>query len=100
MSEHENLPAKTEQQIPEDVLIILPVRNTVVFPGAVIPLTQTPKRASDLVIAAAPPADPSFTVDQMLTAPKGRVDDFGLGQTVVTTEETPPVAAATPVAAQ
>ena len=25
--------------IPEDVLIILPVRNTVVFPGAVIPLT-------------------------------------------------------------
>ena len=68
--------------------------------GAVIPLTQTPKRASDLVIAAAPPVDPSFTVDQMLTAPKGRVDDFGLGQTVVTTEETPPVAAATPVAAQ
>ncbi len=27
------------QQVPEDVLIILPVRNTVVFPGAVIPLT-------------------------------------------------------------
>ena len=26
-------------QVPEDVLIILPVRNTVVFPGAVIPLT-------------------------------------------------------------
>lgn len=68
--------------------------------GAVIPLTQTPKRASDLVIAAAPPVDPSFNLDQMLTAPKGRVDDFGLGQTVVTTEETPPVAAATPVAAQ
>ena len=28
-----------EAQIPEDVLILLPVRNTVVFPGAVIPLT-------------------------------------------------------------
>ncbi len=27
------------RRIPEDVLIILPVRNTVVFPGAVIPLT-------------------------------------------------------------
>jgi len=27
------------QQVPEDVLIILPIRNTVVFPGAVIPLT-------------------------------------------------------------
>ena len=26
-------------QVPEDVLILLPVRNTVVFPGAVIPLT-------------------------------------------------------------
>ncbi len=27
------------QRVPEDVLIILPVRNTVVFPGAVVPLT-------------------------------------------------------------
>jgi ATP-dependent Lon protease len=26
-------------EIPEDVLIILPVRNTIVFPGAVVPLT-------------------------------------------------------------
>ncbi|MEQ1801967.1 MAG: endopeptidase La [Gammaproteobacteria bacterium] len=40
MSENDKLPANaTEQQVPEDVLIILPVRNTVVFPGAVIPLT-------------------------------------------------------------
>jgi len=40
MSENEKVPTKPgEQQIPEDVLIILPVRNTVVFPGAVIPLT-------------------------------------------------------------
>jgi ATP-dependent Lon protease len=28
-----------ENPVPDDVLIILPVRNTVVFPGAVIPLT-------------------------------------------------------------
>jgi ATP-dependent Lon protease len=28
-----------EANIPEDVLIILPVRNTIVFPGAVVPLT-------------------------------------------------------------
>ena len=44
MSENDKLPTKppvtaSEQQVPEDVLIILPVRNTVVFPGAVIPLT-------------------------------------------------------------
>ncbi len=40
MSEQENLPATpAAPQVPEDVLIILPVRNTVVFPGAVIPLT-------------------------------------------------------------
>ncbi len=40
MSDNEKLPTKAdEQQVPEDVLIILPVRNTVVFPGAVIPLT-------------------------------------------------------------
>jgi ATP-dependent Lon protease len=32
-----NQPAK--ELVPEDVLIILPVRNTVVFPGAVVPLT-------------------------------------------------------------
>ncbi|MEO7385605.1 MAG: endopeptidase La, partial [Gammaproteobacteria bacterium] len=40
MSQNENLPTTAvAQQVPEDVLIILPVRNTVVFPGAVIPLT-------------------------------------------------------------
>ncbi len=32
-------PQIAADQVPEDVLIILPVRNTVVFPGAVIPLT-------------------------------------------------------------
>jgi len=41
-----NLPQDGKQQaqqgastIPDDVLIILPVRNTVIFPGAVVPLT-------------------------------------------------------------
>jgi ATP-dependent Lon protease len=31
--------AAVQSPVPEDVLIILPVRNTVVFPGAVVPLT-------------------------------------------------------------
>jgi ATP-dependent Lon protease len=31
--------AEPGEVIPEDVLIILPVRNTVIFPGAVVPLT-------------------------------------------------------------
>jgi ATP-dependent Lon protease len=40
MSENQNLTTTaTENQVPDDVLILLPVRNTVVFPGAVIPLT-------------------------------------------------------------
>jgi len=32
-------PANGGKPVPEDILIILPVRNTVVFPGAVVPLT-------------------------------------------------------------
>jgi hypothetical protein len=47
--------------------------------GAVIPLTQTPKRATDLVTASAPAAADAFDAAQMLDAPKGRVDDFGVG---------------------
>jgi len=40
MSENQDLTTTaTENQVPDDVLILLPVRNTVVFPGAVIPLT-------------------------------------------------------------
>ena len=31
--------------IPEDVLIILPVRDTVLFPGVVLPIALTGKRA-------------------------------------------------------
>ncbi|MEO8444424.1 MAG: LON peptidase substrate-binding domain-containing protein, partial [Gammaproteobacteria bacterium] len=40
MSDKQDTQATTpDTQVPEDVLILLPVRNTVVFPGAVIPLT-------------------------------------------------------------
>jgi len=40
MSEDQKLTAPpADSKVPDDILIILPVRNTVVFPGAVIPLT-------------------------------------------------------------
>lgn len=50
--------------------------------GAVIPLSQAPKRATDLVTAtsAAPSTEAAFDVTQMLDAPQGRVDDFGVGK--------------------
>ncbi len=48
--------------------------------GAVIPLSQTPKRATDLVTAEAPAADSPFDVSQMIDAPVGRVDAFGVGK--------------------
>ena len=47
--------------------------------GAVIPLGKGPKRATDLVTAAATPASDGFDVTQMLNAPKGRADAFGVG---------------------
>ncbi len=65
--------------------------------GAVIPLSQTPKRATDLVTATAPTGsdDAAFDVDQMIEAPQGRVDDFGVGKApVVPADESKP----TPVA--
>ena len=79
--------------------------------GAVVPLSTTPKRATDLVTAAATDKDAPFDVSQMLEAPKGRVDDFGVGKddtAAAAPAETPPAAAppasppqasATPVAA-
>jgi hypothetical protein len=50
--------------------------------GAVIPLTRTPKRATDLVTAAAvaPSADDAFDMMLMIEAPVGRVDAFGVGK--------------------
>jgi len=54
--------------------------------GAVIPLSQKPKPALELVTSAPASADPAssaqaFDVSQMLNAPVGRVDAFGVGTT-------------------
>jgi hypothetical protein len=65
--------------------------------GAVIPLSRTPKRATDLVTAAPPAAanDNAFDMTLMVEAPVGRADAFGVGKVPVVEEPE----AATPVAA-
>jgi hypothetical protein len=70
--------------------------------GAVVPLNTMPKRASDLVTASAASQDAPFDVTQMLDAPKGRVDDFGVGKddtAAAATEAAPPAATPPPAAA-
>ncbi|MNY68573.1 hypothetical protein D3C86_2063600 [compost metagenome] len=48
--------------------------------GAVVPISRVPARAVDLLTAGdAPMAAPAFTLEQLMTAPLGRVDAFGLG---------------------
>ena len=48
--------------------------------GAVIPLSRAPNRAGDLLTASGLPAPvPPFTLEQLMTAPMGRVDAFGVG---------------------
>ncbi|MGB3339050.1 MAG: DUF459 domain-containing protein [Devosia sp.] len=48
--------------------------------GAVIPISRVPARAIDLVTAASvPETTPPFTLEQLVTAPIGRVDAFGVG---------------------
>lgn len=48
--------------------------------GAVIPISRVPARAGDLLTAASAPATaPPFTLEQLVTAPIGRVDAFGVG---------------------
>lgn len=48
--------------------------------GAVIPISRVPARASDLVTATSGvPQSAPFTLEQLMTAPIGRVDAFGLG---------------------
>ena len=47
--------------------------------GAVIPISHVPARAADLVTAASVPAAKPFTLEQLVTAPVGRVDAFGVG---------------------
>jgi hypothetical protein len=63
--------------------------------GAVIPLSQTPKRATDLVTAAASPdSDSGFDVSQMIDAPTGRADAFGVGKDPAQPDEKDEAAAA------
>jgi hypothetical protein len=48
--------------------------------GAVIPISRVPARAGDLLTAASVPATTApFTLEQLVTAPIGRVDAFGVG---------------------
>ena len=48
--------------------------------GAVIPLSRSPNRAGDLLTATSmPETTPAFTLEQLMTAPVGRVDAFGVG---------------------
>jgi len=56
--------------------------------GAVIPLSATPKRATDLVTAinAPVPVEDTFDVMQMIDAPVGRADAFGVGKQPVSPE--------------
>jgi hypothetical protein len=56
--------------------------------GAVIPLSAAPKRATDLVTAinAPVPVDDTFDVMQMIEAPVGRADAFGVGKVPVEPE--------------
>jgi hypothetical protein len=48
--------------------------------GAVIPISRVPQRATDLVTAVnVPVAGAPFTLEQLVSAPIGRVDAFGVG---------------------
>jgi uncharacterized protein len=47
--------------------------------GAVMPLTGTPKRANDLVEAGSSGVSSGFDMKQLLEAPIGRADAFGVG---------------------
>ena len=49
--------------------------------GAVMPISRAPQRASDLMTATspAPEAPAAFSLEQLMQAPAGRVDAFGVG---------------------
>lgn len=47
--------------------------------GAVIPISRAPARADQLVTALRAPASPPFVLDDLVNAPTGRVDAFGVG---------------------
>lgn len=62
--------------------------------GAVMPLSRAPQRAGDLLLATGQSdTQPSFSLEQLMQAPKGRVDDFGVGadpEDITETEGTGP----------
>lgn len=48
--------------------------------GAVIPISRVPARASELITASSAPVPAAgFSLEQLVTAPVGRVDAFGVG---------------------
>jgi hypothetical protein len=51
--------------------------------GAVVPLSRAPQRAADLLVATPPvaraEAGAPFSIEQLMQAPVGRVDAFGVG---------------------
>lgn len=52
--------------------------------GAVVPLSRAPQRAADLLVAtptASAPSNTPFSIEQLMQAPAGRVDAFGVGVT-------------------
>ncbi|HEX4297658.1 MAG TPA: DUF459 domain-containing protein [Devosia sp.] len=67
--------------------------------GAVIPLGQSAKPALDLVSTANAPTGAGFDVQQMLDAPQGRADAFGVGQAPATPAADSPTPVSTPTAA-
>lgn len=50
--------------------------------GAVIPISRAPQRASDLLMATDRSGEnaPAFSLEQLMQAPVGRVDAFGVGR--------------------
>ena len=50
--------------------------------GAVIPLSRTPKRATDMVSGGPEAAPAGFDLEQLVDAPAGRADAFGVGKTL------------------
>lgn len=48
--------------------------------GAIVPISRAPQRAVDLMTALPEPtADTSFSLEQLMAAPTGRADAFGVG---------------------
>ena len=63
--------------------------------GAVLPISRAPSRAGELISAAPMEStEPPFSLEQLMQAPVGRVDAFGVGVTPAETE--PELEAAVP----